>query len=71
MKTELNRYENVERVIRILDQRIIKLMMDDKMNIKDLESLIDVRVIYVKELDGLTRGNNTGEMFKKENGYGR
>lgn len=68
---ELDRYENVERVIRILDQRIIKLMMVDKMNIKDLESLIDVRVIYVKELDGLNRGKNTSEMFKKENGYGR
>ena len=62
---ESNRYENVERAVRILDLRINKLLKDDKLNSKDLMILMEVRSTYVKELDGLTRSKNTHEMFKK------
>ena len=67
---ELNRYEIVKRVIRKLDIKILKSLNDDKqLNSKELLTLIEIRGIYIKEYDGLTRNNNTHEMFKKENGY--
>ncbi len=68
---ELNRYETVERVIKKLDRKIDKLLNDDTMNSKELSLLIDLRSIYIKEYEGLTRSKNTHEMFKKENGYGK
>jgi len=68
---ELNRYEIVERVIKKLDIKILKSLNDDKLNSKELLTLIEIRSIYIKEYDGLTRSNNTHEMYKKENGYGK
>jgi len=65
---KLDRYENVERVVKILDIRILALLKNDKMNIKDLNSLIQLRSIYVKELDGLNRSMNTKKMYEKKNG---
>ena len=65
---ELNRYENVKRVVRILDLKINKLLKDDKMNMKVLQSLIEIRSIYLNELDGLTRSINTSEMYEKKYG---
>lgn len=63
---ELNRYENVERVISILDKRINKILKEDKLNPKELVTLIDIRTIYIKEYDGLTRSKNTREMYEKK-----
>tara|TARA_R110001599_G_scaffold331865_3_gene546864 strand:- start:451 stop:660 length:210 start_codon:yes stop_codon:yes gene_type:complete len=68
---ELNRYEFVERVIKKLDVKILKSLNEDKLNSKELLTLIEIRDIYIKEYDGLTRSNNTHEMYKKENGYGK
>ena len=65
---ELNRYENVKRVVRILDLKINKVLKDDKMNMKDLQSLIEMRSIYLNELDGLTRSINTNKMYEKKYG---
>ena len=65
---ELNRYENVKRVVRILDLKINKLLKDDKMNMKVLQSLIEIRSIYLNELDGLTRSINTNKMYEKKYG---
>jgi hypothetical protein len=65
---ESNRYENVQGVVTILDIRILALLKNDKMNIKDLNSLIQLRSIYVKELDGLNRSMNTKKMYEKKNG---
>lgn len=61
---KLDRYENVERVVRILDLRINILLKDDKLNSKELLILMEVRSIYVKELDGLTRSMNTKKMYE-------
>lgn len=66
---ELNRYEIVERVIYKLDKKILKFLNDDTINSKELSFLIEMRSIYINEYEGLTRSNNTHEMFKKENGY--
>ena len=63
---ELNRYENVETVISILDKRINKILKEDKLNPKELVTLIDIRTIYIKEYDGLTRSKNTREMYEKK-----
>ena len=63
---ELNRYENVERVIRVLDIRIGKLLKLEKMDLKELSTLIELRSIYTKEYDGLTRSKNTHEMYEKK-----
>ncbi|TLP73234.1 hypothetical protein [Maribacter sp. ACAM166] len=68
---ELNRYETVERVIKKLDNKINKLLNEDILKSKELSILIDLRGIYIKEYEGLTRSKNTHEMFKKENGYGK
>ena len=68
---ELNRYETVGRVIKKLDNKINKLLNDDILKSKELSILIDLRGIYIKEYEGLTRSKNTHEMFKKENGYGK
>ena len=66
---ELNRYETVQDVINQLDNRIQEFLNEDKLNSKELFSLIEMRSIYIKEYEGLTRSKNTHEMFKKENGY--
>ncbi|MCZ2845096.1 MAG: hypothetical protein O2U61_01140 [Candidatus Bathyarchaeota archaeon] len=68
---ELNRYEIVERVIKKLDIKILKSLNDDKLNSKELLTLIEIRSIYIKEYEGLTRSKNTHEMFKNKNGYGK
>lgn len=68
---EINRYEIVERVINKLDKRIFKFLNEDKLNSKELFSLIEIRSTYIKEYEGLTRSKETHEMFKKENGYGK
>ena len=65
---KLDRYENVERVVKILDIRILTLLKNDKMDMKDLHSLIQIRSVYVKELDGLTTSMNTKKMYEKKNG---
>ena len=65
---KLDRYENVERVVRILDLKINKLLATDKLNTKDLLTLMEVRSIYIKELDGLNRSMNTKKMYEKKNG---
>ena len=62
---ELNRYETVERVIIKLDNRILKLLNNEVLNSKELSTLIDLRSIYMKEYDGLTRSKNTHDMFNK------
>ena len=66
---ELNRYETVERVIKKLDIKILKSLNEDKLNSKELFPLIEIRSMYIKEYEELTRSRNTHEMFKKENGY--
>jgi len=62
---ELNRYETVKSVINKLD----KFLKEDKPNLKELFSLMEMRSTYILEYEGLTRSKDTHEMFKKENGY--
>jgi hypothetical protein len=68
---ELNRYETVKSVINKLDKKIDKFLNEDKPNLKELFSLIEMRSTYIIEYEGLTRSKDTHEMFKKENGYGK
>ncbi|WP_289063834.1 hypothetical protein [uncultured Zobellia sp.] len=66
---KLNRYEKVREVICILDERITKLLIEEDVDHKKLMTLIDVRTIYVKEYEGLTRSKETKDMYTKKNGY--
>ncbi len=68
---KINRYKNVQRVLCVLDKRINKLLISEKLNPKELVTLIDIRAIYIKEYDGLIGSKNTHDMFEKENGYGK
>ena len=63
---KLNRYEIVKRVINKLDNRIFKFLNDDNLNSKELISLMEMRSMYIKELDGLTRSMNTKKMYEKK-----
>ena len=65
---KLDRYENVERVISVIDKRINKLLIQDKLNPKELGTLIEIRIIYIKEYEGLNRSMNTKKMYEKKNG---
>ena len=68
---KLNRLKIVEKIIKKLDIRILNFLNEDILNSKELSILVDLRGIYIKEYEGLTRSKDTHEMFKKENGYGK
>ncbi len=68
---ELNRYENVKRVVKILDLKIFNLLNTKNMNIKDLSNLVEVRNIYLEEYEGLVKSMEISEMFERKNGYKR
>lgn len=68
---ELNRYETVKSVINKLDRKIDKFLKEDKPNLKELFSLIEMRSTYILEYEGLKRSKNTHDMFNKKNGYGK
>lgn len=62
---ELNRYENVKKVIKLLDLKILRVLNQDDTNLEKLRTFTDMRNIYTKELNGIEKGKRTQDMFKK------
>ena len=60
---ELNRYDNVIGVIKILDKKILKVLTEDDSNLEKLKTFIDIRKMYTDELNGLEKGRRTHQMF--------
>ena len=60
---ELNRYENVIGVIKILDKKILKVLTEDDSNLEKLKTFIEIRKIYTDEYNGLVKGRQTHQMF--------
>ncbi|MGM1056318.1 MAG: hypothetical protein ACQEWG_10585 [Bacteroidota bacterium] len=68
---ELNRYENVKGVIRIIDLKIFNILKTKNMNTKELSSLVEIRNIYLEEYEGLVKSIEISETFNRKNGYER
>jgi hypothetical protein len=60
---ELNRYENVIEVIKILDKKILKVLTEDDSNLEKLKTFVDMRKMFTDELNGLEKGRRTHQMF--------
>lgn len=60
---ELNRYENVIQVIKILDKKILKVLTEDDSNLEKLKTFVDMRKMFTDELNGLEKGRRTHQMF--------
>ncbi len=68
---ELNRYDNVKGVIRILDLKILNILKTKNTNTKELSNLVEIRNVYLEEYEGLVKSMEISEMFKRKNGYER
>ena len=61
-----NNIINVRKVIYLLDKHIIELLSKKDFNYEKIESLSEIRSMYIGELNNFMRSKNTSEMFDKE-----
>ena len=56
--------ENISRMIDLFDKKILKMLSEDEMDESKIQTLSDVKMDYIKELNNQIRIKNTREMFK-------
>ena len=57
---------NIKNIISLLDNHILKILSSKEVDYDKLSSLSDIRSMYIEELNGLIRGQNTSDMFDKK-----
>ena len=55
--------KKIEKIISLLDKHILVLLSKKEVDDDKLSVLTDIRMLYVEELNGLIRGQNTSNMF--------
>ena len=55
--------KKIEKIISLIDKHIFVILNKNIIDDDKLSVLSDIRVLYVEELNGLTRSNNISEMF--------
>jgi hypothetical protein len=51
-------------MIDLFDKKILKMLSEDEMDESKIQTLSDVKMDYIKELNNQIRIKNTREMFK-------
>jgi hypothetical protein len=64
MKT--NSIKTLNKTIKLLDKRIIKLLLEKDIDVIQINSLSSVRTLYIEELNNKIRVKNTRKMFNKD-----
>ena len=62
----VNNIKNISRIIHLLDKHILVILSKNEVDDDKLSVLTDIRILYVEELNGITRGQNTSDMFDKK-----
>ena len=61
-----NDFKNISKVIYLLDKHILVILSKKEVDDDKLSVLTDIRILFVKELNGLIRSNNASEMYDKK-----
>ena len=61
-----NKIKNINRIIHLLNKHILVILTKKNVDDDKLSVLTDIRILYIEELDGLVRSQNTRDMFDKE-----
>ena len=61
-----NDFKNISRIIHLLDKHILIILGKNEVDVDRLDSLTDIRILFVKELNGLIHSNNVSEMYDKK-----
>ena len=62
----INSKNKISKIIYLIDNHIIKILNRKEVDEDKLDSLTDIRILYVEELNSLISSNNTSEMFDKK-----
>ncbi len=62
----MNRIKRISKVIHLLDKHIMVILSKKEVDDDKLSVLTDIRILFVEELNGLIRSNNTSEMYDKK-----
>ena len=62
----MNRKKSISKVIHLLDKHILVILSKNEIDDDKLSVLTDIRILFVEELNGLIRSNNTSEMYDKK-----
>ena len=62
----MNRKNIIEKIISKLDKHILVILSKKEVDDDKLSSLSDIRSMYIEELNGLIRGQNTSGMYDKK-----
>lgn len=58
--------KKIVKIISLLDIHILKILNKNEVDVDRLDSLTDIRILFVKERNSLIRSNNTSDMFDKK-----
>ena len=58
--------EKIEKFISLLDKHILLILNKKEVDDDKLSVLSDIRILYVEELNGLIRSQNSSNMFDKK-----
>ena len=62
----MNRKNTIDRIISKLDKHILVILSKNEVDDDKLSVLSDIRILYVEELNGIIRGQNTSDMFDEK-----
>jgi len=63
---KVNNQNKINTVISLLDKHILNILKQEERDDEKLSVLSDIRVLYVEELNGIIRSENTREMYDKK-----
>lgn len=66
---KMERYENVKRILKILDLKIYNQLKEEDMNLDKISDLVELRGIYLSEYEGLQKSLQINNTFNKKYGY--
>ena len=58
--------KRIEKIISLLDIHILKILNKNEVDVDKLDSLTEIRILYIEERNSLIRSRNTSEMFDKK-----
>jgi len=66
---KINSIKTLSKTIQLLDKRIIELLNEKELDDNKINTLSNVRTLYIEELNNIIRVKNTREMFKNKKNY--
>ena len=58
--------KKIERIISLIDVHILRILNRKEVDVDRLDSLTEIRILYIEERNSLIRSSNTSGMYDKK-----